>query len=143
MHIWIFPSTNTLSRCGLVLTASTRWGLPGIGSSREQVNSFDEQLEVLLVPAFPSAAPPSSSTGLVGATSCLPCLDLSLLLFLELDVHFLYLEGGAARCSEAPESLWPLIGCAATLYLHHHCGLALLFRRRGQGFVQGLQTRRN
>lgn len=86
-------------------------GLPGIGSSREQVDGFNKQLEVLLFPAFPSTASPSSSTGLLRTTGGLPCLDLSLLLLLELYIDLLDLKGGgtaAARClRKARESPWP------------------------------------
>lgn len=64
--------------------------LPGVGSGREQVDCFDEQLEVFLVPALPPAA--SSSAGLVGAASRLPRLDLGFLLPLQLGVHLLHLR---------------------------------------------------
>lgn len=77
--------------------------VPGVGSSREQVDSFDEQLEVLLVPALPARSP--STAGLVGAASCLPRLDLGLLLPLQLGVHVLHLRKEAAllvctRCGD-------------------------------------------
>lgn len=71
-------------------------GLPGVSSSRKQVDGFNKQLEVLLVPAFPSAASPSSA-GLLSTASCLPCLDLSLFLLLQLYIYFLYLDGGAKK----------------------------------------------
>lgn len=63
--------------------------LPGVGSSRKQVDGFDEQLEVLFVPALPPAA--SSSAGLLDTAGRLPGLDLCLLLLLQLGVHLLHL----------------------------------------------------
>lgn len=63
--------------------------VPGVGSSREQVDCFDEQRELFLIPALSSA--PASSAGLYGSANSLPGLHLRILLLLQLGIHLLHL----------------------------------------------------
>lgn len=63
--------------------------VPGVGSSREQVDCFDEQRELFFIPAFSSA--PASSAGLYGSADSLPGLHLRILLLLQLGIHLLHL----------------------------------------------------
>lgn len=117
--------------------------LPGVGSSREQVNRFDEQLEVVLVPALPSAGAPA---GLLGAPGRLPGLNLGVLLLLQLGVHFLYLmehtrtQKEMCQIVEFGGTYWALQTQLTRFYLLLHCCLAVLLWSRGQDLIQTLQT---
>lgn len=103
--------------------------VPGVGSSREQVDCFDEQRELFLIPALSSA--PASSAGLYGSANSLPGLHLRILLLLQLGIHLLHLYIHTKQCQWYRWKLCTIFTCGAMpmcggLYLLLQRYLALL-----------------